>query len=75
MLPAARRKHIGMIDEPGNSECRIAGETDAAGAGKGWESAQEGRRRPARAIELGQALDNVLIQSWRLQKSRQGKGD
>ena len=64
-----------MIDEPSNADFRVAGETDGTGADRGRESVSEGPRRPAGAIELGPSADRILIQSWKLLKSRQGRGD
>lgn len=65
---------MNVIDEPGNTEFFAAGDLEANGMDRGWESTPNGRR-PAGAIELGPAADRILIQSWRIHKSKGGRVD
>ena len=65
---------MNVIDEPGIPEFFGAGDPEAAGMDRGWESTPDSRNLGA-PIELGPAADRILIQSWRILKSRNGRGD
>ena len=63
-----------MIDKPGNPEFFAAGELETSGMDLGWESTPDSPQS-ATAAELGPAADRILIQGWRILKSKGGRVD
>ena len=63
-----------MIDEPGNPELFSTGDLETSGMDRGWEFMPDSRQS-AGAVELGPAADRILIQGWRILRSKGGLVD